>query len=53
MLAGKRSDFMSGAIGALKATIAPGPTPVKAVAALKVTTPLQSAPVADRTNWTP
>jgi transposase len=47
-----RSDFMSGGVGALKASVAPGPTPVKAAAALKVASPLLSAPVADRTNWT-
>jgi transposase len=47
-----RSDFMRGGADALKASIAPGPEPVKAAAALRVTTPLLSAPVADRTNWT-
>lgn len=47
-----RSDFMSGGIDALKASVAPGPAPVKAAAALRVTGPLLSAPVADRTNWT-
>jgi transposase len=47
-----RSDFMSGGVDALKASIAPGPEPVKAAAALKVAEPLLSAPVANRTNWT-
>jgi transposase len=47
-----RSDFMGGGVGALKASVAPGPTPVKAAAALKVAAPLLSLPVADRTNWT-
>lgn len=47
-----RSDFMSGGVDALKASVAPGPVPVKATAALKVVEPLLSAPVADRTNWT-
>lgn len=47
-----RSDFMSGGVEALKASVAPGPVPVKAAAALKVAVPLLSAPVADRTNWT-
>ncbi len=47
-----RSDFMGGGVDALKASIAPGPTPVKAAAALRVAEPLLSAPVADRTNWT-
>jgi transposase len=47
-----RSDFMRGGVGALKASVAQGPAPVKAAAALKIATPLLSAPVADRTNWT-
>lgn len=47
-----RSEFMSGGVDALKTSIAPGPVPVKAAAALKVAEPLLSAPVADRTNWT-
>jgi len=47
-----RSDFMSGGVDALKASVAPGPVPVKAAAALKVVGPLLSAPVANRTNWT-
>ena len=47
-----RSDFMRGGVDELKASVAPGPVPVKAAAALKVAEPLLSAPVADRTNWT-
>ena len=47
-----RSDFMADGVGSLRASIAPGPTPVKAAAALRVAEPLLSAPVADRTNWT-
>ena len=47
-----RSDFMADGGGSLRASIAPGPTPVKAAAALRVAEPLLSAPVADRTNWT-
>src|ERR1700728_81302 len=46
-----RSDFINGGVGALKARVAPGPTPVKAQAALRVAAPLLSAPVADRPNW--
>jgi transposase len=47
-----RSDFMRGGSEALKASIAPGPVPVKTEAALRVITPLLEAPVADRPNWT-
>jgi transposase len=47
-----RSDFMSGGIEALRATLAPGPAPVKSEAALRVVSPLLAAPVADRRNWT-
>lgn len=47
-----RSDFSHGGVAALKASVAPGPAPIKAEAALKVAGPLLSAPVADRTNWT-
>src|SRR5438477_8975781 len=46
-----RSEFMSGGIDALRASVAPGPVPLKA-AALRVAEPLLSAPVADRRNWT-
>lgn len=47
-----RSDFMRGGIEALKASIAPGPAPVKSEAALRVAIPLLEDPVADRRNWT-
>src|SRR3984957_9549824 len=47
-----RSDFMKGRVEALKATVAPGPAPVKSEAALRVALPLLAAPVADRPNWT-
>jgi transposase len=47
-----RSDFMHGGIEALKASVAPGPLPLKTEAALRVITPLLEAPVADRPNWT-
>ena len=47
-----RSDFMRGDVVALKATVAPGPAPVKSEAALRVVMPLLEAPVADRPNWT-
>src|SRR5271170_3460681 len=47
-----RSDFMRDGAGALKASVAPGPAPVKSEAALRVATPLLEAPVADRRNWT-
>jgi transposase len=47
-----RSDFMRGGIEALKATVAPGPEPVKSEAALRVAIPLLEQPVAERRNWT-
>ncbi|MBM3539699.1 MAG: helix-turn-helix domain-containing protein, partial [Alphaproteobacteria bacterium] len=47
-----RSDFARGGVEALKASLAPGPPPVKTEAALRVVTPLLDAPVADRPNWT-
>jgi transposase len=47
-----RSDFMKGGVAALKATVAPGPAPVKSEAALRVALPLLAEPVADRPNWT-
>ena len=47
-----RSDFMNGGVEALKATVAPGPAPVKSEAALRVALPLLAKPVADRRNWT-
>ena len=47
-----RCDFMKGGVDVLKATIAPGPVPVKSTAALRVAMPLLNEPVADRPNWT-
>lgn len=47
-----RSDFMRNGVDALKASIAPGPEPVKSETALRVVTPLLEAPVANRPNWT-
>jgi transposase len=47
-----RGEFMRDGIDALRASIAPGPAPLKAEAALRVAAPLLSAPVADRPNWT-
>ena len=47
-----RSAFMRGGIDALKASVAPGPAPLKAEAALRIAGPLLLQPVADRTNWT-
>ena len=47
-----RSDFMRGGVAALRASVAPGPEPVKSEAALRVATPLLEEPVADRRNWT-
>ena len=47
-----RSDFMRRGIEALKASVAPGPEPVKTQAALRVIAPLLEAPVANRPNWT-
>jgi len=47
-----RSNFAAGGVAALKASIAPGPPPVKSEAALRVAAPLLEEPVADRRNWT-
>ena len=47
-----RGDFADGGVEALKASVAPGPAPVKSEAALRVVTPLLEAPVANRRNWT-
>jgi transposase len=47
-----RSDFVRSGVDALKASVAPGPAPVKTEAALRVVTPLLEAAVADRPNWT-
>ena len=46
------SDFMGKGIAALRASMAPGPAPVKSEAALRVALPLLEQPVADRHNWT-
>ncbi len=46
-----RSDFSRGG-DALKASVAPGPPPVKSETALRVVTPLLQEPVANRPNWT-
>jgi len=45
-------DFACGGVDALRASIAPGPPPVKSEAALRVAAPLLEEPVADRPNWT-
>jgi hypothetical protein len=42
-----RADFGGGGVEALKASIAPGPLPVKSATALRVVTPLLEVPVAD------
>ena len=47
-----RSDFSRGGIDALKASVAPGPPPVKSEAALRVVAPFLEEPVANRPNWT-
>lgn len=47
-----RSDFTRHGVDALKATIAPGPPPVKSETALRIVSPLLEEPVADRPNWT-
>ena len=47
-----RGDFIRDGIDGLKASVAPGPSPVKSEAALRVVTPLLEQPVADRVNWT-
>ena len=47
-----RSNFATGGVAALKASIAAGPPPVKSEAALRVAAPLLEEPVADRRNWT-
>jgi len=47
-----RSDFGRGGGEALKASVAPGPEPIKSSVALRVVTPLLEEPVADRPNWT-
>ena len=47
-----RSDFMSGGVEALKATVAPGLAPVKKARRLCVSRCPCWGPVADRRNWT-
>src|SRR3954470_8203072 len=47
-----RSDFSRGGTDGLKASVAPGPRPVKSETALRVVTPLLEEPVANRPNWT-
>jgi len=47
-----RNAFMTGGIKALKTSVAPGPAPVKAEAALAVADEVLSGPGADRPNWT-
>ena len=47
-----RSDFMRGGIDVLRASVTPGPKPVKSEAALRVAMPLLEQPVADRHNGT-
>src|SRR5208283_4908352 len=47
-----RSDFSRGGTDALRASVAPGPPPVKSETALRVVTPLLEEPVANRPNWT-
>src|SRR4051795_7925831 len=46
-----RSEFMRAGATALKATVAPGPTPIRAERALEVAEELLCAPVANRPNW--
>jgi transposase len=47
-----RGDFSRGGIEALKASVAPGPSPAKSETALRVLAPLLEEPVANRPNWT-
>ena len=47
-----RCDFRRDSVDALRMKPAPGATPLKAEAALRVAEPLLRAPVTDRTNWT-
>jgi transposase len=47
-----RSDFAKSGMAALRRRIAPGPEPVKALAALRVAGEVLAEPVADRGNWT-
>ena len=47
-----RGDFGKGGVEALKASVAPGPPPLKSAAALRIVVPLLEEPVANRRNWT-
>jgi transposase len=47
-----RSAFVTGGIGALRRSVAPGPAPIKAACALAVAEEVLCGPVADRPNWT-
>jgi transposase len=47
-----RGDFSRGGTDALKASVAPGPSPVKSETALRVVAPLLEEPVTNRPNWT-
>jgi transposase len=47
-----RSDFAGGGIEALKASVTPGPTPLKSETSLRAVAPLLEQPMADRRNWT-
>lgn len=43
-----RCGFMKDGVGTLRATVAPGPVPVKSETALRVAVPLLAEPIADR-----
>jgi transposase len=47
-----RSDFADAGVATLKASVAPGPAPLKSETALRVVAPLLEQSVADRRNWT-
>ena len=47
-----RGDFGKGGVEALKASVVPGPPPLKSAAALRIVVPLLEEPVANRRNWT-
>src|SRR5687767_10801492 len=47
-----RGAFRTGAVEALRRSVAPGPAPVKAERALAVAEAVLSGSVADRPNWT-
>lgn len=48
----RRGAFMRGGVEALRTCFAPGPSPVRADAALAVANQILAEPVADRPNWT-